>query len=152
MTSGTSCLPGHYGPLDQHLSHIKHSCASTIATHRYLWCSRTDLGQRISGAHELISVTLLVPALCLDIWLGPITCLFRSALVSVVSFYVVVGPSLFDGTALVGGPTAGQALQRCQVDNFLVPVPSFACMFEELSRAQTDHQTPSKEAATVAAV
>ena len=95
--------------------------------------------------------TCLPPAIRLDKWLGSITCPFRSALVSVVSFHVVVGPSLLDGTAPFGGPDAGQVLQRGQPDTSLVRVLSYGCTAKNMSRPM-DHQTPSKEAATVAAV
>ena len=149
--------------VSHHWSHVKHFCSSTLATHRYIWRSRPDVGRLTSGAHGLISATLCVPARCPVIvcilqyaltigWVqSGASCLFRSALMSVVSFHVVVGPSLLDGTAPVGGPDAGQVLQRGQPDNSLVRMPSYACSAKNMSRPM-DHQTPSKEAATVAAV
>ena len=110
-----------------------------FATHSHLWCSRPDVGRLTSGSQGLISATLWVPARCPVIvcilqyalttgWVqSGASCLFRSALVSVVSFHVVVGPSLLDGTAPVGGPDARRVLQCGQPDNSLVRVLSYVC-------------------------
>ena len=64
---------------------------------------------------------------------------------SAVSFHVVVGPSLLDGTAPVGGPNGGQVLQRGQTDNSLVRVPSYACTAIDMSRVPMDRRQAKKQ-------
>ena len=102
-----------------------------FATHRYIWRSRPDVGQahlccsRADFGHA-VGLCTVQHALTTG-WVQSPAC-FKTALDNVVWVHFVVGPCAVSfGTSYVGGPNGGQVLQRGQLDNSLVPVPSYAC-------------------------